>query len=146
MTSHSPYLWHRLQYARHHILTLWPQNPVFMSSQPLYLTSCALYLCHHITVLLISHQMYFWDHIRYSSQYHIHCIRHDTHCMTSQPLLSWHQIRYISHHLQDLWHVVPYSCDITDTMFVIHCIFFWSTRGSHHRIKECNNLLHFAFP
>ena len=31
------------------------------------------------------------------------------------------QIPYISHHLQDLWHLVPYSCDITDTMFVNTC-------------------------
>ena len=48
MTSHSPYVWHRLHYKRHHILTLWPQTTVFMSSHPLYLTSCPLYLCHHI--------------------------------------------------------------------------------------------------
>ena len=73
------------------------------------------------TLLMVSNQLYFWDHIRYGSQYHIHCIRHDTHCMTSQPLLSWHQIPYISHHLQDLRHVVPYSCDITDTLFVNTC-------------------------
>ena len=43
-TSHSPYMWHRFHYARHHILTLWPQTTVFMSSQPLYLTACPLYL------------------------------------------------------------------------------------------------------
>ena len=48
MTSHSPYVWHRLHYTRHHILTLWPQTTVFMSSQQLYLTLCPLYLCHHM--------------------------------------------------------------------------------------------------
>ena len=48
MTSHSPYVWHHLYYARHHILTLWPQTTLFMSSHPLYLTSCPHYLCHHI--------------------------------------------------------------------------------------------------
>ena len=48
MTSHSPYVWHRLHYTRHHILTLRPQTTVFMSSHPLYLTSCPLYLCHHL--------------------------------------------------------------------------------------------------
>ena len=63
MTSHSTCRWHRFHYARHHILTLWPQTTVFMSSEPLYLTSCPLYLCHHIhcidditpTVILRSH-------------------------------------------------------------------------------------------
>ena len=38
--------------------------------------------------------------------------------MTSQPRHSWHQIPYICHHLQGLWHLVPYSSDITDTIFV----------------------------
>ena len=36
-------------------------------------------------------------------------------------LHSWHQIPYIWHHLQGLWHLVPYTCDITDTMFVNTC-------------------------
>ena len=65
MTSHSPYMWHRFHYAGHHILNLWLQTTVFMSSQPLYLTSCPMYLCHHIhsidditpTVLLRSHPL-----------------------------------------------------------------------------------------
>ena len=65
MTSHSPYMWLRFHYARHHILSLWPQTTMFMSSQPLCLTSCPLYLCHHIhsiddiipTVFLRSHPL-----------------------------------------------------------------------------------------
>ena len=121
MISHSPYMWHRFHYARHHILTLWPQTTIFMSSQPIYLTSCHCICVITSTVLMISHKLYFWNHIRYSSQYHIHCIWDDTHCMTSLPMLSWHQIPYISHHIPDLLHVVPYSCDIRDTMFVNIC-------------------------
>ena len=65
MTSHTPYVWHRLHYTRYHILTLGPKTTVFMSSHPLYLTSCPLYLCHHIhcidditsTVFLRSHSL-----------------------------------------------------------------------------------------
>ena len=48
MTSHSDNVWHLLHYTRHHISALWPQTTVFMSSHPLYWTSCLLYLCHHI--------------------------------------------------------------------------------------------------
>ena len=48
MTSHSPYVWHLLPYTNHHILILWHQTSMFMSSQPLYFTSCPLYLYHHI--------------------------------------------------------------------------------------------------
>ena len=48
MTLLLPYVWHPLHYTKHHILTLWPQTTMFMSSHPLYWTSCPLYLCHHI--------------------------------------------------------------------------------------------------
>ena len=66
MTSHSPYVLHHVPYTRHHILTLWPQTTMFMSSHPLYWTSCPLYLCHHLhcidditpTVSLRSHLLY----------------------------------------------------------------------------------------
>ena len=64
MTSHSPYVWHCLHCTRHHILTLWPQTTVFVSSQPLYLTSCPLYLCHHIHSIDDITPTLFWDHIR----------------------------------------------------------------------------------
>ena len=59
MTSHSPYVCHRLHYTRHHILTLWPQTTVFMSSHPLYLTLCPLYLS--------SHPLYWWYLTNYIS-------------------------------------------------------------------------------
>ena len=48
MTWHSPCVWHRLHFTRHHILNLWPQTTVFFSSHPLCSTSCPLYLCHHL--------------------------------------------------------------------------------------------------
>ena len=66
MTSHSAYVWHLLHYPRHHILTLWHQTTVFVTSHPLYLPSYPLYLCHHIhcigdiipTVFMWSHGLY----------------------------------------------------------------------------------------
>ena len=54
MTSHSPYVWHLLPYTNHHILILWHQTSMFMSSQPLYLTSCPL------CVDGSSHPLYWW--------------------------------------------------------------------------------------
>ena len=73
MTSHSRYVWHLLPYTSHHILTLWHQTTMFMSSQPLYLTSCPL--CVDVS----SHPWYFWDHFHYNSWHHIQCIWHDSH-------------------------------------------------------------------
>ena len=104
-----------------------------------------LCLCHHThyiwhrvdcicvitsTVLMRSHQLYFWDHICYNSQNHIHSIQHYRHCMISQPLHSWHQIPYIWYHLQGLWHLVPYTCNITDTMFVNTCQLCLTSHGA----------------
>ena len=48
MTSHSASVWHLLHYTRLHILILWHQTTVFMTSHPLYVTSYPLYVCHHI--------------------------------------------------------------------------------------------------
>ena len=36
MTWHSPYVWHRLHYTRHHSLTFWPQATILRTSHPLY--------------------------------------------------------------------------------------------------------------
>ena len=36
LTSHSPYVWHRLHYTRHHILTFWPQTTILRTSRPVY--------------------------------------------------------------------------------------------------------------
>ena len=73
MTSHSPNVWHCLHYTRHHILTLWPQATIFISSHPLYLTSYPLYLCHHTksiddiiaTICMISYPVYVRHPVHY---------------------------------------------------------------------------------
>ena len=65
-----------------------------------------------------SHLAHVW-HDTHSTWHHNHTLwHHSSVFMTSQPLHSWHQIPYIWHHLQGLWHLVPYTCDIADTMFV----------------------------
>ena len=51
--------------------------------------------------------------------------------------LSWRQIPCISHHLQDLWHVVPYSGDITETMLWIHVIIF---NIKHMLLRQYTNI------
>ena len=127
MMSHSPYVWHCFPYTRHHILTSWPQTTVFMSS-PKYIVHRVHCICVIAsTVLMTSHQLHFWDYICYNSRYLIHCIQHNSHCMTSQPLHSWHQIPYIWHHLQGLCHLVPYTCNVTDIMFVNICQLYLSS-------------------
>ena len=121
MTSHSPYVCHRC--------TIQGITSSLYDLKPPCLYHHTNYIWHRVhcicvitsTIFMISHQLYFWDHIRYNSRHHIHCIRHDSHCMTPQPLHSWDQIPYIWHHLQGLCHLVPYTCDITYTMFVNTC-------------------------
>ena len=49
MTSHSPYVWHRLPYTRHYILTLWPQTTVFMyHTHYIWHRVHSVWMCHHI--------------------------------------------------------------------------------------------------
>ena len=36
LTSHSPYMWNRLHYTRHHSLTFCPQTTILRTSHPLY--------------------------------------------------------------------------------------------------------------
>ena len=63
VTSHSAYVWHLLHYPRHHILTLWHQTTIFVTSHPLYLPSYPLYLCHHIHCISdIIPNVFMWSH------------------------------------------------------------------------------------
>ena len=81
------------------------------------------------TVSVSSHPLYWWYHTNCISEitsaiiHNIISIVYDMTATvwTSQPLHSWYQIPYIWHHLQGLWHLVPYTCDITDTMLVNTC-------------------------
>ena len=102
--------------------SLYDLRPLCFSHDSHYIGYCVHCICVITsTVLMISQQIYLWDHIHCNSRHLIHSIRHDSHCMSSQPLHSWHQIPYIWHHLQGWWHLVPYTCDIRDTMFVNTC-------------------------
>ena len=97
MTSHSPYVWHRLPYTRHHILNLWPQTTVFMSSHPLYLTLWPL--CVDVS----SHPLYWWYHTNCISEITsaiIHDIISSVYDMTATgsvwyfPLVQWYHTLY----------------------------------------------------
>ena len=102
--------------------SFYDRRPPCLCHHTHYIWHCVHCICVTTsTVLMISHQLYFWHHIRYNSWYHIHSIRHDRNCMTSQPLHSWDQIPYIWHHLNCLWHLVPSTCEITDSMFLNTC-------------------------
>ena len=108
-------------------------HPHFMTSNHgLYVITTTI-LDTVSTVSVSPHLLYWWYHtnciseIRYNSQHHIHSIGHDTHCTTSQPLHSWHQFAYIWYQLQRLWYLIPYTCDITETMFVNTCQLYFTT-------------------
>ena len=124
MTSHTVYLWH------HNIIydinaTAFMKTQLYLTSHPLYLTSQPLYLCCNTRSIdqsqqfwKLSHLAHIW-HPTHSTWHHNHTLwHHSSGFMTSQPLHSWHQIPYIGRHLQGLWHLVPYPCDITYTIFV----------------------------
>ena len=120
MTSHSPYVWHRLHYTRHHILILWPQPPC-LCNHTNYIWHCAHCICVITsTVLMISHKLYFWDHICYNSRHHIivydmtaTVCHHNTAFMTSDSLHMTSPPGFMTSR--------SHTFDITATMFVNTC-------------------------
>ena len=106
MTSHSDNICHLLHYTRNHILALWPQATIFMTSHPLYCASYPVYLCHQTqginyttpALCMISHTLYMRKHIKYTCN-HNNCLWHHTPlCITSHPLYLWHHIQYVCYH------------------------------------------------
>ena len=101
------------------------KTQLYLTSHPLYLTSQPPYLCCNTRSFdpskrfwKLSHLAHIWHHT-HSIWHHNHTLwYHSSVFMTSQPLHSWNQIPYIWHHLKGLWHLIPYPCDITDTIFV----------------------------
>ena len=144
---HSQYAWHHMNTLWRHIhigmtsqrVYLWHHNNIydinataFMKTNDYtwYLTHYILHHSHCIcaatpAVLLPPQQLWKlyqlvhgWYHT-HSTWHHNHTLwHHSSVCMTSQPLHSRHQIPYMWYHLQGLRHLIPYTCDITDTMFV----------------------------
>ena len=102
--KHNDYSWHLTHYIWHLSHCICAATPaVLLPSQQLW---------------KLSHLAHVW-HRSHSTWHHNHTLWHPSSVsMTSQPLHSWYHIPYIGHHLQGLWHLVPYPCDITDTIFV----------------------------
>ena len=132
MTSHSPYVWHRLHCTRHHILTFWPQTTILRTSLQLYYKSCLLYLCHHTnsidditaTICMISLPVYGRQYIHYifdivPTMYDntIRCVHYTTLsiCMTSFALKKTSDPLYLKRP-QSLWLHIHFRHDITPTV------------------------------
>ena len=104
MTSHSAYEWQILHYTRHHMLILWHQTTVFMTSHRLYLRLYPLYLCNHVhciddispTVSIRSHPLY----------------------MTSYPLYTPSQTMHVCHHTHTFDDITPFVCRTSHPLYV----------------------------
>ena len=109
MTSLSPYVWHRLHYTRHHILTFWPQNTILRTSHLLYDKSCPLSVS--------SHQLYRCYHSQY--MYDINSSIWET----IYPLYFWHRTHYVwqhnpgcwLHHTRHMYDIICATVDVTST-------------------------------
>ena len=139
MTSHSPYVWHRLHYTRHHILTFWPQTIILRISHPLYGTLCPLHLCHHTnsidditaTICMISHPVY----VRHSVYYIYDIIP----TMYENTILCW------LHHTRHMYGIICATEDVTSTLLQQVTIFMTShpIQAYHHSpcIRHCSNCI-----
>ena len=140
VTSHSPYVWHRLLCTRHNILTFWPQTTILRTSHELYYKSCLLYLCHYTNLSMISQTLYVWYYFLYMGDNisTIFLISYPL-CMTTQPLLLirphsayvWQHLCYRRRHIRS---ITP-SQNLYD---------FTSTSGmtSNHLYQKSQQLYH----
>ena len=131
----------------HHILALWHQAIIFMSSHPLYLTSYLLYLCHHIhsiddimpSEFLRSHPLYMTtSYPLYMTSQPLN-VYHHTHsfsditpfvCRTSPRLYLYSHTCFIKHHVHILWHQ-------TTLFMTSHALYSW-----HHSHYIWNGIHH----
>ena len=111
MTSHSPYVWHRLHYTRHHILPFWPQTTIW-GHHTHYIRDRVQCICVIApTISMISQPICVWYHIQYmwdilSTIF----ITSYTLCMTSQPCVLitphsvyvWLHLRYRRRHIHSI--------------------------------------------
>ena len=111
MTSHSPYVWHRLHYTRHHILPFWPQTTIW-GHHTHYIRDRVQCICVITpTISMISQPICVWYHIQYmwdilSTIF----ITSYTLCMTSQPCVLitqhsvyvWFHLRYRRRHIHSI--------------------------------------------
>ena len=126
MTSHSVYLWH-LYISNIYDITYtvsWKQNDYTW-----HFTHCIWHHSHCICVVTPFYQClhnnygnfhtaHAWQHTHPTS-HQIQTLWHQLSVFrTSQTLHSWHQISYIWYDIHGLWHLIPYTCDITATISV----------------------------
>ena len=121
MTSHSPYVWHRLHYTRHHIHTLWPQTTVFMSSHQIYLTLCPLYLCHHIDCINdITQTLFLRSHLlQFTTSFPLHTTWKKQYAITITAFMTSYSLHMTTP--PGFMPSRPHRWDITATMFVNTC-------------------------
>ena len=85
MTTNLPYMWHRVHYTRHHILTFWLQSTSWGHHTH--------YIRHHVHCICVITPIYQWYHSHYMY-------------ITSRPVHVRHSIHYI-------YDIVPTMYDIT---------------------------------
>ena len=97
-----------LHYTRLHILFLWHQTTIFMTSHPLYLTAYPLYLCHHIqyidditpTEFLRSHSLYM------ATSYPLYMTSQHWMCVITPTLSTIKQLLYIGHRTHSMYKII----------------------------------------
>ena len=121
MTSHPVYLWHHIQYIWYHpycfhenTMTRPDISPtIFDITATASELSDPLYRCH---------QNNYGSHHNWHTYDIIHTLCHITVTLCDiNPQYLWHHghcISYIWHHIHGLWHLIPYTCDITATISV----------------------------
>ena len=123
MITQPQYVWHHMNFIRHHIHSLWYRTTLWHHTQSIHLIPpripviastvagplLIVYWLTTPTICVTWNPLYVWHH-RNSIWYHTHSLWHNTPVfMTSHPLYSWQ-------HTHSIWRHILYTCNITATV------------------------------
>ena len=148
MTSHSVCMTSHEHFMTSHPYRYDITSSIFMTSYPIYMISHILFyenkkndntwhlthcIWHHSPFICVvtpalsmpsqklwksSNLAHVWHHT-HTTSLQIQTLGHQSSVFrTSKTLNSWNEISYIWHNIHGLWHLIPYTCDITATISV----------------------------
>ena len=139
ITSHSPYVWHRLHYTTHHILNF-DLKPPFWGHHTHYIRHRVHYICVITTTLsIISQPLCVWYHIQYMWNILSTILMTSFKlCMTTQPCV------FITPHSAYVCHHLSYRRRHIHSITPSHNLYdFTSISGmTSHRLYQTSHQLH----
>ena len=136
-SSHTLYLWLRVQYACYHNNCLWHHTPLCITSHPVYLSHHIQYARYHHNVFMTTQRLYLTSHPPYLTSHPLYlCHPTDgTHICIDVLLYQRHHNKCVSHHTCHTYGIIPNLHHITFTLYDINDHVLWHRKHCIHDIR-----------